>query len=86
MGNGDRCHGTPVYACMGYFIAIIVLLIVIPLLFMMLSRRTTGPSGLGGKPADRGVTVAKPSSDQPSPRGGAVNEPEPGAEKRLPPG
>jgi hypothetical protein len=76
-----------VYLFMGYLIAFVVLLLVVPLIMMMVSRRTTGAGGLAAKSRDRGITVSKPSSDQPTPRGDAtVNHPAPGAERRLPPG
>lgn len=71
---------------MGYIIGFLLLLIVVPLLFMMLSRKTAGAGGLGAKPRDRGVTVEQPSSDQPTPRADATNQAAPGAERRLPPG
>jgi hypothetical protein len=72
---------------MGYLIAFVLLLIAVPLIMMLMSRRTTGAGGIAAKSRDRGVTVSKPSSDQPTPRGDAtVNEPAPGAERRLPPG
>lgn len=72
---------------MGYVIALVLLIIVVPLIFLLASRRTTSAGGLAAKSRDRGVTVSKPSSDQPTPRGDAtVNHPAPGAERRLPPG
>ncbi|MGH7944537.1 MAG: hypothetical protein ACREH8_12670 [Opitutaceae bacterium] len=71
---------------MGYIIAIILLLIVVPLLFMMLSRRPSGAGTLDRRARSGGVTHLEPSSDQPTPQPGAVNQPEPGAERRLPPG
>jgi hypothetical protein len=70
---------------MGYIIALVLLAIVVPLLFLLLSRRTTSAGGLDAK-HDRGVTVSGPSSDQPTPRSNAVNQASPGAERRLPPG
>jgi hypothetical protein len=71
---------------MGYIIAFILLLIVVPLVFILLSRRTTSPGGLAEKQRGHGVTVSQPSSDQPTPRAGAVNQPAPGREQQLPPG
>jgi hypothetical protein len=70
---------------MGYIIAIILLLIVVPLLFMMLSRRPSGAGTLDRHPRSGGITPSQPSSDQPSPQGG-VNQPRSGSEQRLPPG
>lgn len=71
---------------MGYIFAFIILLLV-PLLFIILSRRTTSPGGIAHDPDERGVTVSGPSSDQPTPRGDdTVNQTAPGAEQRLPPG
>jgi hypothetical protein len=75
-----------VYARMGYIIAFILLLIVVPLVFMLLSRRTTSAGGLAENQRSRGVTVSQPSSDQPTPRAHAVNQPAPGREQQLPPG
>ncbi|MGH7946701.1 MAG: hypothetical protein ACREF9_17090 [Opitutaceae bacterium] len=72
---------------MGYIIAFALLFFVVPLLFIVLSRRTKAPGGIAHKPDERGVTVSEPSSDQPTPRGDeTVNQPAPGAERRLPPG
>lgn len=69
---------------MGYIIGLIIVLVVVPLLFALLNRRSTGPAGADSR--DRGVTVAKPSSDQPSPGGHATNQERAAAERRLPPG
>ena len=71
---------------MGYIIAIVLLAIVVPLLFILLSRRTTSAGGLVDKHRSRGVTVSQPSSDQPTPRAENLNQPDPGADRRLPPG
>lgn len=71
---------------MGYIIAIVLLVVVVPLLFVMLSRRTTSAGGVATKQPGRGMTVSQPSSDQPSPRGGAVNPSSRETERRLPPG
>lgn len=68
---------------MGYIFALVLLVIVVPLVFLLLTRRPAG-GGRAGR-ADRGYTVEEPSSDQPSP-GGTVNQPTPEAERRLPPG
>lgn len=48
---------------MGYLIAIVVLLLLIPLLFIVLSRRSVGPGGAGARHRDRGVTVEKPMDE-----------------------
>lgn len=71
---------------MGYLIGLVFLIIVVPLLFVLLSRRTASTGRLGGERHDRGVTVTKPSSDQPTPRADATNQATPEAERRLPPG
>jgi len=70
---------------MGYIIGLILLIVVVPLLFLLLGRRTTSASGMTAK-RDRGVTVSKPSSDQPTPRAEATNQAAAGAERKLPPG
>jgi hypothetical protein len=67
-----------VYRKMGYIFALVLLLIAVPLIFIMASRRTTSAGGMAAKPRDRGVTVSKPSSDQPKAT--------PATERRLPPG
>jgi hypothetical protein len=69
---------TAVYRQMGYIIALVLLLIAVPLIFILSSRRTTSAGGLAAKSRDRGVTVSKPSSDQP--------KASPTNEQRLPPG
>ena len=70
---------------MGYIIALVILVIVVPLLFLMLSRRSTAAGGIRSR--DHGVTQEEPSSDQPTPGArGALNQPRAGSENRLPPG
>lgn len=70
---------------MGYIIALVILLVVVPLLFVLLSRRSAARGGI--RAGDRGVTHEEPSSDQPTPgAAGAVNQPRPGTEGRIPPG
>ena len=71
---------------MGYIIGLLLLIVVVPLLFMLLSRRTAGSGGMGGKGRSRGVTVSEPSSDQPTPRANETNRAGPEVERRLPPG
>jgi hypothetical protein len=71
---------------MGYIIALVLIVVVVPLLFVLLSRRTTRAGGLGAGSHSRGVTVSQPSADTPTPRADGLNQPAPGAEKRLPPG
>ena len=71
---------------MGLIIAIIALVIVVPLVFLLLSRRSTSAGGTAVAHRDRGVTVAEPSSDQPSPDARNTNRARPAAETRLPPG
>jgi hypothetical protein len=79
--------GGRVYQQMGYIVALVLLLIAVPLIFILSGRRTTSAGGMAARPRDRGVTVSQPSSDQPTPRGDAtVNQTAPGAERRLPPG
>ena len=74
-----------VNGAMGYIIALVILVVVVPLLFVLLSRRT--PAGGGGMRAGRmGVTRETPSADEPTPGApGAINQPAPGAERRIPP-
>ncbi|MDO8540458.1 MAG: hypothetical protein Q7S40_08445 [Opitutaceae bacterium] len=62
---------------MGYFIAIIALLIVVPLVLIMLSRRTTNAGGAGAKWRDRGVTVSRLAAEETTPRADAINQPKP---------
>jgi hypothetical protein len=70
---------------MGYIIALIILVIVVPLIFLMLSRRSTAGGGI--RSSSHGVTHEEPSSDQPTPGArGALNQPRPGSDDRLPPG
>jgi hypothetical protein len=71
---------------MGYIIAIILLIIVVPLIFMMLSRRTSGAGGVTEGQGNRGITVSQPSSDEPTPQAGSINQPKPETERRIPPG
>jgi hypothetical protein len=70
---------------MGYVIIWIVALLILPILFVLLTRRT-GDRG-ARKSGDHGVTVSEPSSDQPTPgKGSGVNQVQPDAERRIPPG
>lgn len=71
---------------MGYIIAIILLVIVVPFIFLLLSKRTRGAGTLGGVPHSGGVTPSEPSSDQPTPQMDSVNQPAAEAEHRIPPG
>jgi hypothetical protein len=68
---------------MGYIIAVVIVLLLLPLLFVILGRRSTGRGGITTR--GRGLTMSEPSADQPTPgRGG--NESAPGTERRIPPG
>ena len=72
---------------MGYIIALVLLVVVVPLLFVLLNRRPRGAGSLdGGERRSGGMTAMRPSSDQPTPGAGSVNETSPGAERRVPPG
>jgi hypothetical protein len=62
---------------MGYIIALIILLLVVPLVLTMLTRRTTGRGGIDS--ADHGFTPDRPSADEPTPRAG------PGVDPQIPP-
>ena len=62
---------------MGYIIGLVFLLLLVPLIFMMLTRRTTGPGGIEG--ADHGISPNKPAADEPTPRAG------PGVDPHIPP-
>ena len=69
---------------MGYILALVLLIVVVPLLFMLLSRRTAGS---GPRSRDHGMTVEQPSAEEATPGApGSINQPAPGAERRLPPG
>ena len=67
---------------MGYLIALGIIVLV-PVLFLLLSRRTAGRGGI--TQPSRGMTVSQPSSDQPTPGRGS-NPSAPGTERRVPPG
>jgi hypothetical protein len=70
---------------MGYIIALVILVVLVPLLFVLLSRRTSAGGG-GMRHGEMGVTRTRPSADEPTPGApGAINQPAPGAEKRIPP-
>jgi hypothetical protein len=71
---------------MGYIIAIVLLLIAVPLVFLLMSRAPRGAGGMGRRRHDTGVTVTQPSSDQPTPPAHAMNRPSEGADKNVPPG
>lgn len=68
---------------MGYIIGIVILVIAVPLLFLMLSRRTSSAGGLAEKQRGRGVTVSRPAAEEPTPRADGLNQPAPGKEQRL---
>jgi hypothetical protein len=58
---------------MGYIIGIVIVLLVLPLLWMMLSRGTSGRGGIDS--SNRGVTPDKPAADEPTPRPGPGVDP-----------
>jgi hypothetical protein len=71
---------------MEYFWTIALVIVVLPLIVLLVSRRKSGAEG-AKRQRDHGVTVEEPSSDQPTPGAkNAVNQPAPGAERRIPPG
>jgi hypothetical protein len=69
---------------MGYIVVIVVALLIIPILFAFFSKRPA--SGRELSRSDHGLGPSKPAADQPTPRAGAVNQIEPEASKRIPPG
>ena len=69
---------------MGYIIALVLIIVIVPLLFMLLSRRPSG--GGSGAPQSGGVTPSLPSSDEPTPGAGNINQGTAEAERRVPPG
>jgi hypothetical protein len=70
---------------MGYIVALILVVLVVPLICLLLSRRTTGAGRL--ETHDRGMTVSRPSSDQPTPPAGPrTDRPSTGADHGVPPG
>lgn len=70
---------------MGYIIALVFFVLLVPMLFLLLTRRAGG--GREPRSHDHGVTVEQPSSDEPTPGApGSINQPVPGAERRIPPG
>ena len=83
--ESDPERVTRVYGRMGYIIALVAFLVVVPLLFVLLTRKSAGVGGIDSR--KRGITVSEPSSDQPSPgaadaRGASSRE----TERRIPPG
>ena len=69
---------------MGYGVFLVAILILVPLLIVLLTRRRgPAPGGLrrSGSPLDRNA----PSADEPTPGEGASRQPEPGAGRRIPP-
>jgi hypothetical protein len=69
---------------MGYIAVLVVMVIVVPVLFMLFSKRPVAHGETKRK--DHGVTHTQPASDQPTPRSGAVNQISSGATKKIPPG
>jgi hypothetical protein len=70
---------------MGYAVIWIVALLILPVLFLLLTRRTSSGGGVRGQ--DHGITPSEPSSDQPTPGAGSgVNQVTADAERRIPPG
>jgi hypothetical protein len=68
---------------MGYIIALVLIAVVVPLIFILLSRRTSGGGGIDS--ADRGMTTSEPSAEEPTPQPGTVVNPLPPGERKLPP-
>jgi len=66
---------------MGYIIAIVVLLILVPVIFLLLSRRTVRGGGISSN--EHGVTRLEPSAeDTPTPGPAASSQP---TERKSPP-
>ena len=70
---------------MGYIIALVLLLVVVPLLFILINRRPEG-AGMDNTRRSGGVAPTRPSSDQPTPGASNLNQATPEAERRMPPG
>ena len=68
---------------MGYIIALIVLVLAIPLIFLLLGRRTRAGGGIESR--DHGLTVSEPSSDEPTPLAENTQPSTPEVSRRLPP-
>lgn len=70
---------------MGYILGLVLLLVFVPLLFLLLSRRSIRGGGI--ESGDRGMTPSRPSSDQPTPPAGpATDRPHRGSDRGVPPG
>jgi hypothetical protein len=69
---------------MGYIIGIVLVLLILPLLFALLARRSAGQGGIDSR--NHGMTVTQPSSDQPSPGARPASKTPSGSEGRIPPG
>lgn len=78
-------RGSGVYLRMGYIIGLVALLVFVPLLFLLLSRRTVSGGGIDSR--DKGVTHLEPSSDQPTPPPGPqTDRAHQGSDRGVPPG
>jgi hypothetical protein len=69
---------------MGYIIAIVLILVAVPLLLLVLSRRPSGAGTLDPRRRSGGFTPTHPSADAPTPQPDSINQ-RPEAERRLPP-
>jgi hypothetical protein len=70
---------------MGYIIALILILIIVPLLVKTVGKRAGG-AGLDQKREENQTIRSEPAADEPSPSGAsAVNQATPSGERRLPP-
>ena len=66
----------PLYCRVDYIIALVVIVVLVPLIIFVVSRR----GGSGAAPSkDHGVTPSEPASDEPTPRPG------PGVDPHIPP-
>lgn len=58
---------------MGYIIGLVIVLLLVPLVVMLLTRRTTGHGGIDA--ANHGVSPDRPAADEPTPRPGPGVDP-----------
>jgi hypothetical protein len=68
----------------GYIILIGFLVIVIPLVYVLVSRRP-GRGAEGEKPIGKPVMVEKPSADEPTPDASSVQRDTAAAQRKTPP-
>jgi hypothetical protein len=69
----------------GYLILILLALVLIPVVYMLLTRRAGNSPTQGQRPIDKPVMVSEPAADEPTPAASSIRKDTSEAQRRIPP-